>query len=407
MEFQGFPRLLSVFYAEFHPDKGPKVLYEVPEGSVLPTPNITPLVDFDSISEYIVPKEELSDRLVTITTGHHKVIGYPVRLEGIRYHKRRNLFQFNLCFVFDKDAETSSYDPVVRKCARVLKAIEEENLFLSNSSTGVAVQNLIEQLLEDLNSYCECQIPINPANTINLKLFPTYPNPPPVYDYQVPILTVNVEALMDVSWDITMQRIAKHIDGVKHVRKIAHLAEVEPSLARKCMEHLLYYMCIIMVDIFQFGNIYATRPDVKKLTEDITLQNECISYCTKPDMLPPPFSKILNIYCSLRHGLTLRDWIKQYDVSSYNIDIRRFISFGVMKGFLYRVHKYPLLLNNVQPENTIEGDYPASYSEISPRLRKYLTGTHHYDEICTALEVSARELDDTLRSNPNVVFLYR
>jgi hypothetical protein len=41
---------------------------------------------------------------------------------------------FNLAFVFDKDAETSSYEPVVRKMARVLKALEKENEFLSRQT---------------------------------------------------------------------------------------------------------------------------------------------------------------------------------------------------------------------------------------------------------------------------------
>lgn len=102
------------------------------------------------------------------------------------------------------------------------------------------MQYLIEQLLEDLNSYCECQISISryplsfisatslynlptvrgfnshpffyktfvdDSNTINIKLFPTYPNPPPVHDYQVPVYTVELKQLMDVNWDITMQKV--------------------------------------------------------------------------------------------------------------------------------------------------------------------------------------------------------
>ncbi|KAF9577399.1 Nitrogen permease regulator 2 [Lunasporangiospora selenospora] len=428
----GFPRLLSIFYCTFHPIQGPKVLYEVPEGSILS--KTAPLVDFDSISEYLIPKVELCSKLVTISTPTCKVIGYPINLEHKKF--QRNALMFNLAFVFDKDAEISSYEPVVRKMARVLKALEKECEFLSrqtkhamvdsitttssistivatiaptfapsstlsstliptpegqanatsnaptpstesaqanasstleppvqgmasmsvtdatapsnstNSSPatgatgspaifsplpsnaivlsadptsastlhppapsagavqippttsnitstafmasppsiangsiasvltaplssspfppaksssissqkqitnsqpllhdshtdGSGMQNLIEQLIEDLNSYCECQIPIDSANTINLKLFPTYPNPSPVYDYQVPIATVNLEALTDVNWDMTMQRITGHINGVNSVKRIAEYADVETGLARMCMGHLL------------------------------------------------------------------------------------------------------------------------------------------------------------------------
>ncbi|KAF9355931.1 Nitrogen permease regulator 2 [Mortierella sp. AD094] len=507
----GFPRLLSIFYCTFHPIQGPKVLYEVPEGSILS--KTSPLVDFDSISEYLIPKAELCSKLVTISTPTCKVIGFPINLEHKKFE--RNALMFNLAFVFDKDAETSSYEPVVRKMAKVLKALEKENEFLSrqtgaamassftltntaalnattpavpvsrgsiggapvqdtsqangsingvhdamseaNSSisisdpntsnsvlgqtqgiagtsipsppsvsntlsvptdsasvasplptpsstlpttqatstnilstmlvssppsiassttapvlmappssspfppskpvpsssvtgyinqdqvNGSGMQNLIEQLIEDLNSYCECQIPIDSANTINLKLFPTYPNPAPVYDYQVPISTVNLEALTDVNWDMTMQRITGYINGVSSVKRIAEYADVETGLARMCMQHLLYYGCIIMVDLFQFKNIYAVKLEMMRLTEDVSLQNECVSYVTLPDMHAPSFAKIFSLYCSLQYGVVLQDWIEQNQIADYNIDVRRFISFGVIKGFLYRVHKYPIL----------------------------------------------------------------
>ena len=36
-----------------------------------------------------------------------------------------------------------------------------ESNFLYNSTTKQSLQNIIEQLLEDLNSYSECQIPIS------------------------------------------------------------------------------------------------------------------------------------------------------------------------------------------------------------------------------------------------------
>ncbi|KAF9550244.1 Nitrogen permease regulator 2 [Mortierella hygrophila] len=533
----GFPRLLSIFYCTFHPTQGPKVLYEVPEGSILS--KTSPLVDFDSISEFLIPKVELCAKIVTISTPTCKVIGYPINLEHKKF--QRNALMFNLAFVFDKDAEISSYKPVVRKMARVLKALEKESEFLSRqtrlemmdnealaslnstssisgpsgTSTAVAtttastsmtkaltqqpaangqvsletiregasnlsinkpdltnaqaqgstattdsalpstpstltapidpttngssaatlppvsqegqytagsgtgftsgsityaaivssppsmsgssigsiltappssspfpparsttnpgatssgstvvakakpqeapslmdlmqadgsgMQNLIEQLIEDLNSYCECQIPIDSANTINLKLFPTYPNPAPVYDYQVPISTVNLEALTDVNWDMTMQRITGYINGVNSVKKIAEYADVETALARMCMEHLLYYGCIIMVDLFQFKNIYAVKMEMMRLTEDVALQYECVAYVTLPDMHAPSFAKIFSLYCSLQYGVVLQDWIEQNQIADYNIDVRRFISFGVIKGFLYRVHKYPIL----------------------------------------------------------------
>lgn len=44
-------------------------------------------------------------------------------------------------------------------------------------------------------------------NTLNIKLFPIYPAPPPVKAWQVPLFTVRYQAFMDENWDLTMQRV--------------------------------------------------------------------------------------------------------------------------------------------------------------------------------------------------------
>lgn len=172
------PRIQSVFYAIFDVQIGPKILYQVPEGligvsssglgsavpSVPPTPSTevpiaapqpqpasgfasrnssnpallspiehrqplsspqkhqTPLFNFDSISRYIIPPSPLCGRLVTCSTTNHRVIGFPVELQGTKY--KRNYLKYNLCFVFERSADLSCYQPIVRKVARVLTACE-------------------------------------------------------------------------------------------------------------------------------------------------------------------------------------------------------------------------------------------------------------------------------------------
>ena len=48
---------------------------------------------------------------------------------------------------------------------------------------------------------------VDDANTINIKLFPNYHNPPFVYDYQVPVCMINLESIIDRHWDMTLQRV--------------------------------------------------------------------------------------------------------------------------------------------------------------------------------------------------------
>lgn len=49
---------------------------------------------------------------------------------------------------------------------------------------------------------------------------------------------------------------------------------------------------------------------------------------------------IVELYASLKQGQSVKQWYSQHSRRLANIDVRRFITFGVIKGFLYRVHKY-------------------------------------------------------------------
>lgn len=133
------------------------------------------------------------------------------------------------------------------------------------------------------------------------------------------------------------------------------------------------------------------------------------------------------------------------------IDVRRLITFGVIKGFLYRVHKYVIApaavkkpahrsgKKNVvksgfggggggrgmgkedkyaaktrQPqdggdEDTDKADDPRMEGGADKKtgLFKYLDGTHCFDEICTELMISERELIGRLKEWGDVQIIHR
>lgn len=170
------PRIQSVFYTIFDVRQGPKIVYQVPEGliavpsaglnsipfgSVPATPSETQssagsdlssrgsrtslaspepdqlgrslsslrkppvaaqtLFSFYEISKYVIPPPALCGRLVTCSTKRHRIIGFPTEIRG-KY--QRNYFRYNLCFVFDRGADLSCYEPVIRKISRVLTSCE-------------------------------------------------------------------------------------------------------------------------------------------------------------------------------------------------------------------------------------------------------------------------------------------
>ena len=271
-------------------------------------------------------------------------------------------------------------------------------------------------------------IPIDDYNTLSIKLFPTYPFPPAVFPHHVPLTTVDLSALVDQNWDLTMLRILPYIDGVNSVKQIALAANADYRLVKKAIKHLLYYNSLIMLDIFTFGAIYAPTAELASFVEDTEMQEECRRYIMLPDEDNPSTSnpesvepkltmtgtELVELYCSLRQGLTVKSFYIDHADSLANIDIRRFITFGVIKGFLYRVHKYAILLGKKHSSGISGKTKSVKGVEIKGgdgagefELKKWLDGTYCFDEICTELMISERELMGRLKGAGDVQVIHR
>ncbi len=387
---------------------GPKVIHQVPEGSIVSSPDSNdgpPFFSFPSTSSFIIPRQSLCGNLISLVpppvqtpsrssskpaspsqpqSQSYRILGYPVCLTSPAY--LRNEFIFNFCLVLSaNDPDFNAYKSIVTKLAHLMQSLEEQSHFLSRDTsppnTG-KLYSLCETLISDLNNYCECMIPIDELNTLNLKLFPAYAPPPPVKGWQVPIFTVRPESLMDENWDLTMQRIVPHINGVSSVKHIAILADADLGLTKQCIKHLLYYGCLLLLDIFSFTAIYApTAEFAGAIVSDEETQRECARYVntafapsSTADRLDHVVSQnqnpghleelamaaasdddiwpldsagrpvdgvgIVELFAALKQGQSVREWYAANSEMLANIDLRRFITFGVIKGFVYRVHKY-------------------------------------------------------------------
>ena len=45
----------------------------------------------------------------------------------------------------------------------------------------------------------------------------------------------------------------------------------------------------------------------------------------------PDWPKLLHLYSRLKPGTTVLEWMQEYDVQDLGVDVRRFVSFGVVK----------------------------------------------------------------------------
>ncbi|KAK4946049.1 Nitrogen permease regulator 2 [Elasticomyces elasticus] len=481
----------AIFYSKFDPQEGPKILHQVPEDSILTTSELSasngptsssassPLLSFSTISRFLIPRQSLCGNLISLSpppltpnTPPTLVLSHPICLTSPHYPRNEFIFNFALVLGEPSTTDVTSYKSVVKKLAHLMRSLEEQSRFLSDDTAppnSGKIYSLCEMLMEDLNNYCECMIPIDELNTLNIKLFPTLPNPASVKPWHVPLFTVRIETMVDENWDLTLLRIIPYINGVNSVKRIAMLADADVKLTKKCIKHLLFYGCVLLLDIFGFNAIYAPTAEFSNMiAKDIEMQKECARYVNtafapstqeeaiidsatdrrtsglttatlQDEDIWPLTGKgdpidgvgIVQLFANLRQGQTVREWYVQNTNMLANIDMRRFITFGVIKGFLYRVHRYAIRTNKGNAthghhaENGTEHLTKSMSSErnlteeasraqkkhsrdaygkgdstrhLNARIIEFLDGTHCFDEICTELEISEKELIDRLKS---------
>lgn len=333
----------------------------------------------------MIPDEQLCNRLVSLKVGEYSVVGFPVSVKDSCYH--RNYFVFNFVFVFDYNGGSLVYETDIRRLGKMFMALEEQSRYLSRLQSYEAMESILQQVYQDINNYSECKIPIDESNTINMKLFPIFPPPPDIKPYDVPISTVDLEPMIDANWDPTMEKIIPYINGVNSIRQISEIADAKYTLVKKCIQHLMHYGCVIIIDVFQFSNIYAPTPYLVNLLRNPEMMKECQSYIytpyavfhtrlashgsisgntpacsasftSSPNSIATSVSSvshminrdhitstanIYKLYASLCQDMTVREWYDQNKAYLRYIDIRRFLTFGTIKEIIYRVHEYPII----------------------------------------------------------------
>jgi hypothetical protein len=151
----------------------------LPEGS---------LSIFDSTSEYIITGNELTGKIITLSTHEIHIMTRPTVISDERYE--RNSLLFSVGIVLRRAADPRPFRPLISKLALTLRSMEIESQFLSNPSVRPQLQSLLERILVSMNSsLMECNLLLSGSNSLNLKLFhPPKPETSPVHDHEVPIL---------------------------------------------------------------------------------------------------------------------------------------------------------------------------------------------------------------------------
>ncbi len=381
---EGKDKIRCIFFSEFHPTAGPKIVHQVPEDYVSRE-------DFDSVQRYIITKTQLQARVITINAVRHKFVGCPVCIEGPNY--ARNALIFNLCMVFGVNQNTSHYESVVKKLSGYFTTLETESKFLSNEDSKEKLLNILREILEQLNRSGSCCIPIDASTTIHLKVVPVKREPESVEEYSVPIMCADHKNNSN-EWDLATKQLLPYIDGFRHVAKIAAEADVDVNIVKVCIQNLVFYGVVKIISVFQYSNVYVTTPEINRLGEDEHMQKECREYVTLPGK-KTTFRDIFSIYCSLRAGTTIKDVCCRFCPHLMGIDERKLVQYGLMKGFIRHLKKYPIKLPN-EPG-----------SSRHRLLYRWFNGCHSFDEICSKTGLTSQELDEKVDNDLSIVVCWK
>ena len=449
--------LEAIFYARFHLERGPSVVHQYPHDAVAHSNTDPALLSFGDVRAYVIPPYGLCNRPFSIVSRGHQVLGFPVSLEDPKYD--RNRFTFNVCFVLAEKEDPEPWLQIVAKTAAFFSSIEEEDGLLRAeehlaglkwageesypaSEVGV-VYNLLKTVFTDLNAYQETCTRLADTHVLNLRLDLSRPPAPKVHGWDVPLLIRSLPSEHDWTYDPTLERMLPHIDGVRCVKHISEVADVELKLVKRAVGELVHHHRVILLDLFNFAAIYAPTADLEWLINDEEMLDECCNYVrTDATISIPTHNQLVSLYTAFMPGLPLQDFVLSHQAELRNIDIRRLMTYGVIKGFLRRIQKYALatptstqLLSPADPRTSPTKSKPKSNEDAvreferawkraaltsgwatppqqpppvmrtteaaeddkKGKLAAMLDGKHCFDQICLAMGMRQGKVTDRLK----------
>ena len=209
---------------------------------------------FDSTSEYIITGNELAGKMINLSTHNVHILTLPEVIFDERYE--RNNLLFCVGFVLRRSEDPRPFRPLLSKFAMALRSTETESECLTHPTKRPLLQGTLDNLLISLNSG-ESNMLLNTANSLHLKLFqPPKPPASPVPDYAVPILLRRDWQVQMYDWDLAINWVVLHIDGVNNTKSISVRTEVDLEMVRACLRVLKHHGVIALVDMFFYSNRY-------------------------------------------------------------------------------------------------------------------------------------------------------
>ena len=352
--------ILCLFYSQFNIEKGGEIITQYPQGFLNNE-------EFGKISEYIVPRQELCNKFLSLKLGSTYLMGFPINLISPNYNRAK--FQFNFCLIVKEEGYNYNKEIYEALLSKVGKTFEEYeilfgyDLILHNTQN---IKNFTKSLYESLLTDEEIiSIPIyffikgkskfleetkdkiSRRNSTKISLdtnideeskldickqkstldinkieFEKLNSNDKVYykksvsnikyelletldfskfshiekihfffkfydlkyvktnikDYLVPIFinTINRNDF-NLLCPIT-KKVISEIDGISFIKKISVESEIEIAIVKNIIYTLILKKVIILVDIFQYRNIYRHSSKFLEFYDNSSLYDEFIYF---------------------------------------------------------------------------------------------------------------------------------
>lgn len=184
-------------------------------------------------------------------------------------------------------------------------------------------------------------------------------------------------------------------------RLLADLSLLDINLVKKCIQSLIYFNLAFIVSPIRYSNTYYVTSTIQSIMQDVELQEECIRYVRMDDRNPcPTWEVIFNLYETFQSGKKLKQVYLYEKPFLRNINDRRLVEFGLLKGILKRLHKYPIAQEQADEEYFL----PETLEYYN---QKVLDGQHSYDDICVKLGCKLDKVENDLDFCKNVTIIQK
>lgn len=339
----------------FDKDEGPMILCADPYDAVGK--------QFKPLGRYLLPETFVNGRIVSIVLGDHLLLGAPVYIDDLQYD--RNCFQFNICAVVSSQADTAPYRDLAQHLAMAFRSLEVDLNFLSKHENITQMRSILAMLRSQLNSCDECFVRVTGSHCISFRIrCRPMALTGVVRHSDVPLPLVDLQGLLkedDVRADqrsielpygpdLTLLRLVPHINGVRTVDQVAEASHIDKPTVLLCLRHLLYFGLIAMIDEIQLESRYCLTNDFHCAFARQDVRAEVVNYVTmgRRESSNQLIELIIGLY-SMMDGWTqsLQEYQLEHsgNLREHDISLRHFITFGLLHGFLERVHSYAQALS--------------------------------------------------------------